>query len=114
MLVAVALLALVLPSWMIATAPARMILGNGGRSKCNNGENGKNATEINHIRFPKIGAQSGAHSRSMVHRKFANAHAECFLIYDRLVKVPERWLFLLTFYPCNALETTVRRAFANP
>jgi hypothetical protein len=48
MLVAVALLALVLPSRMIAAAPARMILGSGGRSKRNNGENGKNATRINH------------------------------------------------------------------
>jgi hypothetical protein len=76
MLVAIALLALVLPSRMIAAAPARMILGSCGRSKCNNGENGKNATKINHICFPKIGAQSGAHSSSMVHQKFADAHAE--------------------------------------
>ena len=114
MLVAVALLIWVLPPRMIAAAPARMILGNGGRSKCNNGENGKDATEINHICFPKIGAQFCAHSRSMVHRKFANAHAECLRIHNRLVKVPERWLFRLTFYPCDALETTVQRAFANP
>ena len=60
MLVAVALLALVLPSRMIAAAPARMILGSCGRSKCNNGENGKNATKINHFAFQEIGAQSGA------------------------------------------------------
>jgi hypothetical protein len=61
MLVAIALLALVLPSRMIAAAPARMILGNGGRSKSDNGENGKDATEIDHICFPKIGGQCGAH-----------------------------------------------------
>jgi hypothetical protein len=114
MLVAVALLALVLPSRMVAAASARMILGNGCRRKCNNGENGKNATEINHIFFPKIGAQSRTHSSLMVRQKFANDHAEFFLIHDRLAKVPERWLFRLTFYPCSALETTVRRAFANP
>ncbi|MGA2941990.1 MAG: hypothetical protein ABSE50_08135 [Xanthobacteraceae bacterium] len=114
MLVAVALLALVLPSRMVAAASARMILGNGCRRKCNNGENGKNATEINHIFFPKIGAQSRTHSSLMVRQKFANDHAEFFLIHDRLAKVPERWLFRLTIYPCSALETTVRRAFANP
>jgi hypothetical protein len=114
MLVAVALLALVLPSRMIAAAPARMILGNGRRRKCNNGENGKNAAEIDHICFPKIGAQSRTHSSLIAHQKFANAHVEFFLIHDRLAKVPERWLFRLTFYPCNAPETMVRRAFSNP
>src|ERR1700722_9121182 len=114
MLVAVALLALVLPPRMIAAAPAQMILGNGRRRKCNNGENGENAAEINHICFPKISAQSRTHSSLMVHQKFVNAHVEFFLIHDRLAKVPERWLFRLTFYPCNLLETTVRRAFANP
>jgi len=114
MLVAVALLALVLPSRMIAAAPAWMILGNGGRSKCSDSENGKDATEINHICFPKTGARSGAHSSPMVHQKFADAHAECFPIHDRIVKVPERWLLHLTFYPCGALETTAVRAFTNP
>jgi hypothetical protein len=49
MLVAVALLALVLPSWMIAAAPARMILGSSGRRKCDNGEGSKNATKGNHV-----------------------------------------------------------------
>jgi hypothetical protein len=108
------LLALVRPSWMIAAAPPRMILGNSGRGKCANGESSKNATKGNHTYFPMTGVQRFAFIQDgckMTAEKFANAHDEYFLIHDHLAKVPERWLFPLTFYPYNALETTVRWAF---
>jgi hypothetical protein len=51
------LLALVLPSRMIAAAPPRMILGDSGRGKCANGESSKNAMKGNHTCFPITGVQ---------------------------------------------------------
>jgi hypothetical protein len=55
MLIAIALLALVLPSRMIAAAS--MILGDSGRGERTNGDNSENATKNNHTCFPIIGAQ---------------------------------------------------------
>jgi hypothetical protein len=75
MLIAVTLLALVLPSRMIAAAPARVILGNGGRSKCDNGKSGKNATEINHIFFPKL-----ACSPALIHVRWFTRNLRTLLL----------------------------------
>src|SRR3984893_6993180 len=40
--------------------------------------------------------------------KFAYAEVQCMFVHDRLVKVPERWLSLLTFYPCKRANTTAK------
>src|SRR5580700_1488996 len=40
--------------------------------------------------------------------KFAHADVQCILVHDRLVKVPERWLSCLTFYPYRRANTTAK------